>query len=188
MFIMEPTLSSDCSIFSRRSRVELPPLPMWLAALPLAFMGAGRRDSDEILNSALFAASAALAADDSRRDSRARICFLLAELAQQYGRLVEDYSAPIPISRNQLARATGISLTKVKRVTAYLGLVGVIEVLPSGVRISDWQGLCELAAYDRSWLPVILWSEDDATVEAPNVPQEQQEITATVAGDPARFV
>lgn len=163
-------------------RVELPPVPAWLAALPFLFSPRGRSDEDLLVNSALASAASAMAADPDRRDSRSRICFLLAELGSQYGRRTGDHHRWIPVTRAQLARAAQIDLTKVKRVLGFLLLSRVIELGSEGVRILDWQRLCKLADYDRKWVAMPL----DEDGEEPRQAEQPCELTA--AGDPASFV
>jgi hypothetical protein len=160
------------------SPVEFPPLPAWLAVLPQLLARKG--DADQILNLSLASAAAALAADTERRDSRTRLCFLLAELAAQYGRRTGDHEAAIPVGRARLARAAQISLPRAKRVLGFLVLAGVIELTPKGLRVIDWQRLCKLADYDRAWVSAPLTEEE---APAPAVYRE-----TTVAGDPASFV
>ena len=168
-------------------RVELPPVPTWLAALPFLFSSRGRSDEDLLVNSALASAAAAVAADSERRDSRSRIAFLLAELASQYARRTGDRTGWIPIDRTQLARGAQINLTKVKRVLGFLLLSGVIELGSGGVRVLDWRRLCKLGAYDFSWLSEPPPDEEEDCPRAGG--QQAEELPAlTPAGDPASFV
>lgn len=168
-------------------RVELPAVPTWLAALPFLFSPRGRSDEDLLVNSALASAAAAMAADPDRRDSRSRICFLLAELASQYGRRTGDHSRWIPVTRNQLATVAQINLTKVKRVLGFLLLSGVIEIGSEGIRAIDWKRLCALADYDPGWGAASGHEEDEELAPAPRQqPEEPRGLTA--AGDPASFV
>ena len=168
-------------------RVELPVVPIWLAAFPYLFSSKCRSDSDLIAPSALASAAAAMAADPERRDSRAKVTFLLAELASQYARRTGDRSGWIPVDRAQLARAARINLTKVKRVLGFLLLAGVIDVGKDGVRILDWARLCKLASYERCWAPVQESESDDA--DTPTIPEAAIVSPAlTTTGEPASFV
>lgn len=170
-------------------RVELPPVPTWLAALPFLFSPRGTSDEDLLVNSALASAAAAMAADPDRRDSRSRICFLLAELASQYGRRTGDHSGWIPVTRSQLATVAQINLTKVKRVLGFLLLSGVIELGSEGVRVIDWKRLCALADYDPSWGAASGHEEEEQEEIAPASRQQaEQPRDVTAAGDPASFV
>ena len=168
-------------------RVELPSVPTWLAALPFLFNARARSDEDILVTSALASAASAMTADPDRRDSRSRISFLLAELASQYGRRTGDYARWIPVSRNQLARAAQINLTKVKRVLGFLLLSGAIELGSEGVRILDWERLCKLGDYDRSWVALPQAEGGEHLAPAPQQ-QSQQPPEITAAGDQASFV
>lgn len=169
------------------SRVGLPPLPNWLSALPLLFTRATANDEDQALNSALAAASAVLAADLDRRGSRSRICFLIIELAAQFGRRTGDWDRPIPVTRSQIARASQLDLTRVKRILGFLALSQVIEETAAGLRIVDWQRLCKLASYERSWVTLPLSEEEENGVLL--IPPPRPETVAlTVSGDQASFV
>ena len=161
---------------------------MWLTALPMVFAARRQDDVDQTLNVALASASAALAGDTERRDSRSRICFLLAELAVQFGRRTADQTAPIPVSRTQLARAAGTTLTRVKRIVAFLGLSRVIEQTPDGIRITDWERLCSLACYDRSWTGIPEPEESELLEIITQQPELPEPRASTRAGDPASFV
>lgn len=171
-------------------RVELPQVPSWLAALPFLFARPGSRSDDLIGSLALGAASAALAADPNRRDSRSRVCFLLAELAGQYARRTGDRGGWVPVGRAQLARAAEISLPKIKRVLGFLLLSGVIELGDQGIRVLDWRRLCKLAAYDRSWLTLAEdeGEDDDAFPDVTIAATPRPVIEVTAAGDPVSFV
>ncbi|MBA3577197.1 MAG: winged helix-turn-helix domain-containing protein [Sphingomonas sp.] len=168
-------------------RVEMPTVPAWLAALPFLFSAGRRTDPDVVLSSTLASAASAMAADPDRCDGRSRISFLLAELGSQYGRRTDDHSAWIPVTRAQLSRAAQINLTKVKRVLGFLLLSGVIDLGTKGIRILDWNRLCKLGCYDRSWVPV---PQGEEIEPAPAVPtgKEKRAPAITASGDPASFV
>ena len=167
-------------------RVELPVIPTWLAAFPFLFSSKCRSDNDLIAASALASAAAAMAADPDRRDSRAKITFLLAELASQYARKAGDRSGWIPVDRAQLARAAPMNITKVKRVLGYLLLAGVVELSKDGVRILDWTRLCKLAGYDRAWGPAQERESDNS--QQPIIPSAFVAPALTATGEPASFV
>lgn len=167
-------------------RVDMPDIPPWLAALPFLCGRGATTDQDLVAASALGSAASALAADVDRRDSRSRLCFLLSEFAAQYGRRTGRYGDWIPVSRAQLANAARISLPKVKRVLGFLILSSVVELRDGAIRIVDWQRLCRLGAYDRSWLSLpASEGEDD---ERPEAAKAAPELACTAAGDPASFV
>lgn len=170
------------------ARVELPPVPPWLAALPFICAPGSGRDADLVVGSALASAAAALAADSERRDSRSRICFLLAELAAQYARRTGDHSGQIPVGRGELARAAQISLPRVKRILGFLILSGTIELCDGGICVRDWKRLCTLGSYDRSWLCLPLVEEDEKDRVPPDVARASPPAVTTAAGDPASFV
>lgn len=167
------------------SRVELPPLPAWLASLPLILAGHGKAKGDQAALAALGAAAAALAADPERRGSRSRICFLLAEMFSRYGARTGDFAAPMPINRLQLAQATDVSLTKVKRILSFLFLSQVLVEDEEGIRVVDWPRLCALIAYDRRWVAIAMPDEDEGPVRIEPVAPLAM---VTAAGDQASFV
>lgn len=172
-------------------RVELPLVPTWLAALPFLSSSRCRSDDDLIASSALASAAAAMDADPDRRDSRAKITFLLAELGSQYARRKADGSEWIPVSRTQLARAARIDLTKVKRILGFLLLSGVIETGKDGIRVLDWPRLCKLARYDRGWAPAQVreHTREDEEAIAPALAEAATTGPAlTPTGEPASFV
>lgn len=169
-------------------RAETPPVPAWLAPLPFLLFAKGGSDEDLVASSALASAAAALSADPDRRDSRSRVCFLLAELAAQFARRTGNHSGRIPVQRAQLARAAQISLPKVKRVLGFLALSGVIELRENAIRVVDWQRLCLLGAYDRSWLRLPVQEDEEEELPSLRSVENAEASTCTAAGDPASFV
>jgi hypothetical protein len=157
----------------------------WLAALPLMYMGRGGTDQDQIFNSALAAASAAVDADPVPRDSASRVCFFLAELAAQYCRRTHDWSGTVPLTIAQVAQGACVSLTGVKRVLGFLSQSEVIERTENGVCILNWERLCQLGQYDRAWIALPLHDEADVW---PPIAVEPQRLEVTVTGEPASFV
>lgn len=169
------------------ARVEIPHLPAWLSILPL-LGGSGRAsDVDGQFHLALTAAAAALEGDAERRDSRSRLCFLLCELASQFARRMGDPARPIPVSRSQLARASGISLPRVKRVVGFLALAGIIDRQAEGIRVLDWNQLCKLGKYDRAWTMVPVTDEEEFSGAVGMRPDEDDRPRLTAAGEPACF-
>ena len=166
------------------TRVEMPIVPAWLSALPMLAAAGRRQDDDAQINLALASAAAALEADSDRSDSRTRLCFFLSELASQYGRGAGDYARPIPVSRARLARATGISLPRVKRILGYLELSQIVSIAPSSITVRDWTSLCELGRFDRNWSAMPVAEEDNLIVIAST---DESPPTRTLTGDPACF-
>lgn len=162
----------------------MPSVPAWLSALPMLAAAGRRQDDDARLNVALAAAAAALEADTERSDSRSRLCFFLAELAAQFGRRTGDSARPIPVTRLQLARATGISLPRVKRIIGYLVLSGIVAIDKSGIAVRDWARLCHLGQFDRSWSAMHATADEEAILARP---LEEAQPARTLAGDPACF-
>jgi hypothetical protein len=148
-------------------------------------MGRGGEDKDHIFNSALAAASAAVDADPAPRDSASRVCFFLAELAAQYCRRIGDWSGTVPVSITHVAQGARVSITGLKRVLGFLNQSEVIERMENGFRIQDWETLCDLGQYDRSWVALPVPDDADAwTLGAVGAPCPE----VTVTGEPASFV
>lgn len=162
----------------------MPSVPAWLSALPLLAAAGRQQDDDARSNAALAAAAAALEADTDRDDSRSRLCFFLAELAAQFGRRTGDSARPIPVTRLQLARATGISLPRVKRIIGYLVLSEIVAIDKTGIAVRDWARLCSLGQFDRSWSAMHAAADEEATHARP---AEELQPAYTLAGDPACF-
>ncbi len=166
-------------------RIHFPPLPVSVVTLPFLFMPARAGDRDWDFNAALAAAVAADGARDERASTRRRVAGLLCELARQYARRCGDPAQPVPVSRQALARALGVSLTKVKRVLALLALSDAIESDCESVRILDWRRLAALGG-DGGRPPGRGTEEDDA----PRAPASKRDETAhlfTAPGEPAFF-
>lgn len=160
-------------------------VPPSVAALPFMFARPQVDDRGWSFDAALASAIAAERAFDSgRRNSRARVAWLLCELAFQYGRRSGGIGEEMPLSRGKLAEALGISLCRVKRILALLSLSRVIATDGKTIRVSDWHRLCSVAGYDGSRLSL---DPEEALIE--RRPEEQEMPNRiTAAGDPACFV
>ncbi len=170
------------------ARVEIPQLPAWLAIFPLLATSRRPDDRDSQLQLALAVAAAALESDGERRDSRSRLCFLLCELASQFGRRHGDPTQPIGVTLPQLARAGRISLPRVRRIVAFLGLAGVLEATSDAVRVLDWDQLCKLGKFDRSWtMAPVPEEEEDLSFVAQGMDENLAGPRLTAGGEPACF-
>ncbi len=161
-------------------------LPASVAALPFLFARPQVDDSDWAFRTALAAAFAAERADqDSRRNTRARIAYLLCELGFQLKRRGIDPGAEMPLGRLEIADTLGISLCRVKRTLALLSLSQVIASDGRAMRILDWQRLCGVAGYDPSRLSL---SDEEQIEDTAAADDEQRMHHFTASGDPACFV
>jgi hypothetical protein len=165
------------------ARIEFPQLPASVAMLPFLFARRRSDDGDWDFHTALGAAVSAEEALGTGLSTRRRIAWLLCELGQQYGRRRGDYGAAVPVSRQALARALGISLCRVKRVLALLSLSQAIQSDRESVRITDWRRLCGMAGYDCAMLRFALPDEDEPFGTRADEPARLR----TAGGDPAYF-
>jgi hypothetical protein len=165
---------------------QIASLPPSVAALPFLFARPQVDDAGWNYRAALLAATAAERADDTRRNTRGRIAYLLCELGFQLARRRIDTDAALPLTRNDIADALGVSLCKVKRTLALLSLSQVIECDAATLRVLDWPRLCSVATYEASRLE--LRQEDDEFDLVSAVQDEEQPQLVTRAGDPACFV
>ncbi|HZG09084.1 MAG TPA: helix-turn-helix domain-containing protein [Allosphingosinicella sp.] len=165
------------------ARIEFPPLPASVAMLPFLFARRAAGDDDWNFHAALGAAVAAEGGVEDRRSTRRRVAWLLCELGQQYGRRTGDYHLAVPISRQALAQALGLGLSRVKRVLALLSLSQAIECGEGSIRITDWRRLCGMAGYDCAMLGFALPEEDELAATLSEMPPR----VVTAGGDPAYF-
>jgi hypothetical protein len=163
------------------TRVEMPSLSPSLAILPFLFMSSRNDDRDWQLNTALQAARAAEEALDEPRNCRKRVAWLLCETGAQYARWTGECSDHVPLSRQEIAAALGVSVCRVKRVMALLSLSGVVASEPRGLSILDWRRLCAIAGYDPGRLGF------EVSEELTAAPDEEAPMLVTAAGDPAYF-
>jgi hypothetical protein len=133
--------------FSRR------PLP------PMAPVGSGRsvQPFDVSVRRAI---AATRAAGLPERDARRCICRFLCQIAAEPA---FDFTAPLPLTRADVAAALGISLVRVKRALALLSLTGVVTEENGALRVLDWPRLCSAAAFAPAALG---FSFDEAAVDA----------------------
>jgi hypothetical protein len=178
-----PVLGADHRSSSMASQFAVNSVPSFIAALPFLFARPQADDLGWTCRSALAAAVAAERADDTRRNTRGRIAYVLCELGYQLGRRGADRDAELPIARVEIARALGVSLCRLKRTFALLALSQVIEGDGQRIRVTDWHRLARLGGYDPRRLQLNV-QEDEAEV----VPESDEAPRLTVAGDQACFV
>jgi len=159
------------------------PIPFSISALPFLFARPQTDDFGWICRSALAAAVAAERADDTRRNTRGRIAYVLCELGYQLARRGVDIGAELPLSRVDLARALGLSLCRIKRTLALFALSQVAESDGQRIRVTDWHRLARAAGYDPARLELKLDDED-----AEPAADEGTEHHLTAGGDQACFV
>ncbi len=162
-------------------------VPASVVALPFLLARSRSGDLEWSVRGALAAAIAAeRAVDTGRRNSRARLAYLLCELGYQLGRRGVDRDQELPIPRVELANALGTSLCRVKRTLALLSLSGIIETDGRTMRVLDWRRLSGVAAYDPARLELPAEEDFDALIVADASDRESNLTTAS--GDPACFV
>ena len=162
-------------------------VPSSVAALPFMLARPQSGDLGWNFRSALSAATAAERAHDgSKRNTRARIAYLLCELGYQLTLRGLDQDQEMPLSRAAIAEALGVSLCRVKRTMALLCLSQVALCDGASVQIVDWRRLCSVAGYDPDRLrlaeeldgePLRILSQDEEPLQL-----------LTASGDPACFV
>ena len=159
-------------------------VPPSVLALPFLL---ARSDDDDLEWTVRRALSAAIAAeravDSGRRNTRARLAYLLCELGYQLARRKVDRDQDLPILRPELATALGTSLCRIKRTLALFSLSGVLSAGASTVRVLDWHRLASVAGFDPARLEL-------KPEEIEDVPSEQESPAnlLTAAGDQACFV
>ena len=162
-------------------------LPASEVALPFMLARSRSGDLEWAVRGALAAAVAAeRAVDSGRRNTRARLAWLICELGFQLARRGGDKSRTLPIPRAELSAALGTSLCRVKRTLALLALSGMIETDGRTFRVTDWRRLCAIGGYG----PARLQLAADDELEADAVPGLRQEggFSLTASGEPACFV
>jgi hypothetical protein len=158
-------------------------VPPFIAALPFLFARPQADDLGWSCRSALAAAAAAGRADDTRRNTRGRIAYVLCELGYQLARRGLDNGGELPLSRVDIARALGVSLCRVKRTFALFSLSQVIESDGQKIRILDWSRLCRAGGYDPRRLE-LKTEEEPAIASRDDGPAPR----LTVGGEQACFV
>lgn len=158
-------------------------VPVSVAALPFLLARPQADDSGWNVRSALLAATAAERANETRRNTRGRIAYLLCEFGFQLSRRGVDQTCEMPLTRSDIADALGVSLCRVKRTLALLSLSQVVECTASGVRVLDWNRLCSVGCYQPRRLEL---RQDDEEFASPPIDVEPQLLTR--AGDQACFV
>jgi hypothetical protein len=163
-------------------------IPSSVAALPFLFVRSDAQDEEWKVRAALATAAAAERADETRRNTRGRLAYLLCELGFQLGRNGGDRDAPLPLPRQELSRTLDIPLCKVKRTLALLALSQVIRIEGDTMRIIDWRRLSSVAQYDPLRLDVHPDEEELEFVLCTTDESEDMSPRVTAAGDPACFV
>ena len=89
-----------------------------------------------------------------RRDSRARIAHLVCELAFRLARTTGEPNGTFdfPVTQEQLADATGLTAVHTNRALQSLRRDGFIQLSSGILRVLDWDGLREVAAFDELYL------------------------------------
>jgi hypothetical protein len=157
-----------------------------MAMLPFIFMSSRDSDPEWALQSALATAAAAECADTQRRNTLGRVAYLLCEVAWQYRRQTGDATGAVEVSRAELARVLGVSVSRVKRILALLALSEVIRVGDSSLQVLDWRRLCSVGGYDLARLGLAPEAEEDEADAAEERVEAAHLVTST--GDPACFV
>ncbi len=160
-------------------------IPASVAALPFLLARSRSDDLDWTIRAALAAAIAAeRAVDTGRRNTRARLAWLLCEFAFQLGRRGVDKDRELPVPRAELASALGTSLCRVKRTLALLSLSGVVATDARTFRVLDWRRLTAIACYDPRRLGLSPADEFELVI----LDDESADHQTTASGDPACFV
>ena len=161
-------------------------VPASVLALPFLLSRSRSGDLDWTVRTALSSAIAAeRAVDTGRRNTRARLAYLLCELGFQLDCRGTGKDQELPIPRLELASALGTSLCRVKRTIALFCLSGVIAADARTIRVLDWRRLSSVAGYDPGRLGLAReeWEEESAAGE-----DDAPSNLLTAAGDPACFV
>lgn len=160
-------------------------VPASVLALPFLLARARSDDLEWTVRRAIAAAiSAERAVDGGRRNTRARLAWLLCEVGYQLSRRRMDKDQQLPIPRVELAEALGTSLCRVKRTLALLSLSGVVKTDGRTFQVTDWRRLAGIGGYDTARLELAPEEEFDLVAEEEPEPHH----SSTVSGDPACFV
>lgn len=165
---------------------QIASMPPSVAVLPFLFARPQLYNADWNYRAALFAATSAERADDTRRNTRGRVAYLLCEFGYQLGRRRIDADRSLPLTRRDISDALDVSLCRVKRTLALLSLSQAIECDAATMRVLDWARLCSVATYEASRLE--LKQEEDELDLVSAAEDEEQPLLVTRAGDPACFV
>lgn len=152
-----------------------------------SFLGAGFHVDLALAKAIEHAAAAEHLASGTERNPRRRICRFLFELAEALD-LDGGKGTRLPINRQQLAGALGMSGVRIKRGLALLELSGVLACDAEAIVLRDWKRLCAAAQ-----VPVELDEAEDAVPANGPFPWFAVEVTEperhliTGAGDQAYF-
>ena len=167
------------------ARTNVPPS---VAVLPFMLARPQTDDLGWNVRSALAAAAAAERAHDGeRRNSRARIAWLLCELGYQLTRRGLDRDQELPLSRIAIADSIGVSLCRVKRTLALLSLSQVAHCSGASLRIVDWRRLCSMAGYETRRLGLRTEDLEGEPLQIRAADDEPSNLV-TASGEPACFV
>jgi CRP-like cAMP-binding protein len=104
--------------------------------------------------------------DHGRRDARERLAHLLYEMLIRY-RIVghtDDEKFDFPITQEELADATGMTPVHVNRTLRQLREEGLIEMRSKTLKITDPEGLKELAQFNPNYLHLIRSEKEQGEV------------------------
>nr|WP_246870334.1 Crp/Fnr family transcriptional regulator [Novosphingobium sp. SG707] len=89
-----------------------------------------------------------------RRDARGRISHHLCEFAVRlrFAGLLEGNAYEFPLTQEQIADATGLTVVHVNRTLQDLRRAGVIRTKRRAVQIVDWQRLVQLSDFSPRYL------------------------------------
>jgi CRP-like cAMP-binding protein len=89
-----------------------------------------------------------------QRDASARIAHMLCEFAarREAAGLGSPERFELPMTQDQIAEATGLSVVHVNRTLQGLSRSGVIERNRREIRIRDWGRMCQVADFDPAYL------------------------------------
>ena len=89
-----------------------------------------------------------------RRSARQRIAHLICEVFACNQRIAfdADDTCTFPLTQEQLADATGLSIVHVNRTLQDMRSAGLITLQQRVLVIHDWERLCAVADFDQSYL------------------------------------
>jgi CRP-like cAMP-binding protein len=89
-----------------------------------------------------------------RRSARERVAHVVCELVARSlsAGLVPDYRCELPVTRADLADATGLTVVHANRVVQEMRAEGLVEVRGRTLAVVDWRGLTRAAGFDPAYL------------------------------------
>jgi CRP-like cAMP-binding protein len=105
-----------------------------------------------------------------RKNARARIAHLIAEMAVRYAQigLCRNGEFPLPITQEQIGDALGLTSVHVNRSIKTLREDGLVRMSRSSVQILDWHGLTLAGEFNPAYLHL-----PEAIVEFDQIPVHQ---------------